>query len=149
MYDTTDNGLPDPRLDAQFYDGVPTKRLLAWVADTVVITALTFLVSLMSLGILFFFYFAIWAVVGFLYRALTISLGSGTWGMRLFGIELRNGRGERFSGSEALMHTFLFSLLNVIPIGLIINAIMMLTGQRGQGLHDYVMGSTAINRPAD
>ena len=30
-------GLPDPRLNAEFYADIPAKRLLAWVIDTVII----------------------------------------------------------------------------------------------------------------
>lgn len=143
------SGLPDPQLDPQFYDGVPFKRLLAWLIDTVIVIGLSIGVGLLSFGILYFVFFSLMFLIGFIYRALTIAFGSATWGMRFAGIELRNARGQRFSGSEALLHTFLFHLLNMIPIGLIISAVMMLMGERGQGLHDYVMGSTAINRPVD
>jgi len=142
-------GLPDPELDSQFYENVATKRLLAWVVDIFIAAVIALALGLMTFGLLLFVFFPILFVVSFLYRSITIATGSATWGMRLFGIQLRNGEGNRFSGSEALMHTFLFYVVNVSVIGLLINAIMMLLSERGQGLHDYVMGSTAINRPAD
>ena len=143
------SGLPDPELDAQFYENVPAKRLLAWVIDFVIITVITFVVALFSVGIFFFFFIGVWAVVGFFYRVVTISIGSATWGMRLSGLELRTATGDRFSSMDALAHTILFYLLNMMPIGLLISMVMMLVTARRQGLHDFVMGSTAINRPAD
>ena len=35
------SALPDPELDAQFYAGVPFKRLLAWVFDVIAIILLS------------------------------------------------------------------------------------------------------------
>lgn len=149
MHTPDHSGLPDPELDAQFYENVATKRLLAWGVDVFIAVILSLAIGFMTFGLLLFVFFPILFVVSFLYRAITITTGSATWGMQLFGIQLRNVQGDRFSGAEALMHTFLFFVVNVSMIGLLINAIMMLIGERGQGLHDYVMGSTAINRPAD
>jgi len=33
-------GLPDPTTDAEFYEGVPARRLIAWIIDAVIIVAL-------------------------------------------------------------------------------------------------------------
>ncbi len=149
MYTHTLSGLPDPRLDSQFYDGVPFKRFLAWLVDTAIITVLTFVLAILSVGILFFVYFGLWFLVGFVYRAATISAGSATLGMRLVSVELRNVEGNRFSPQEALWHTALYSVIFFVPFGVIVNAVMMLISERGQGLHDHFLGTTAINRPAD
>ena len=149
MYNPDHTGLPDPALDAQFYENVATKRLLAWIVDVLISVVITLAIGFMTFGLLLFFYFPILFGVSFLYRFISISSGSATWGMRLFGIELRNAQGNRFASADAFMHTFLFFIVNVSVVGLLINAAMMLLGERGQGLHDYVMGSTAINRPAD
>ncbi len=100
-------GLPNPDTHADFYADVPTKRLLAWVIDM----AFTFLLSapfmlpFALLGLVLFFPFlmipVIWIVVGTLYRWMTISSGSATWGMRIMAIELRDA--HRRGHAQALV----------------------------------------------
>ena len=140
--------LPDPSDQPGFYAGVPGKRFLAWVIDTVLI----FLVCLLVLPFtaftgLFFFPFLM-LVVGFGYRVVTIANGSATWGMRFAAIELRNARGERFDLGEAFLHTLGYSVSVGMPLLQVISIVLMLTGARGQGLTDHVMGSVALNRRA-
>ena len=48
----TDGGLPDPDADRQFYDGVPSRRLVAWFIDAVIILAMAGRQRLPSSGIL-------------------------------------------------------------------------------------------------
>lgn len=36
--------LPDPDYQAEFYQDVPTKRLIAWIADTIVIVLISLLI---------------------------------------------------------------------------------------------------------
>jgi len=51
-------GLPDPRSDVEFYEGVPSKRLFAWVIDAILIIVLSVLVVLvmgiLTIGVAFF-----------------------------------------------------------------------------------------------
>ncbi|MGR3433453.1 MAG: RDD family protein [Shimia sp.] len=138
--------LPDPDTQPAFYAGVPTKRLLAWIADTVVILVLTFVASILTLGIGFLLFFALYGVMSFLYRTLTIAGGSATWGMRLMGIELRNMHGEKLGGLEALLHTVAY----MISFGMVLvqaaSIALMLGTPRGQGLGDMLFGTVALNR---
>ncbi|MCP5086374.1 MAG: RDD family protein [Rhodobacteraceae bacterium] len=149
MYADFHDGLPNPELDAQFYDGVPLRRLLAWGIDALLIGVVTFSLALFSLGLLFFVYFALWLIVGFGYRVLTIAGKSATPGMRLTGIELRNRMGNRLDGNEALVHTVAYHLVFMVPFGVLISGLLMLINDHGRGLHDVFLGTTAINRPAD
>jgi len=48
------NDLPDPIDQAAYYHDVNLKRLIAWFIDGVAITFITFLISLLTLGIGFF-----------------------------------------------------------------------------------------------
>lgn len=147
------DGLPDRDLDAQFYEGVALKRLWAWIADFIVIFALSAVAVVVfgvgTLGLGFFAAPLVAMVTGFVYRWFTISQKSATWGMRLVGIEFRNHAGERFDSQNAAIHTALFSVAVMSGIGQLISVILMIGTSRGQGLHDMVMGSAAINRPAD
>lgn len=141
-------GLPDPVTQAEFYDDVPTKRLLAWLVDTVLIVALTALVVLFTaFTALFFLPFAFLAV-GFLYRWVTIANRSATPGMRLLAIELRAGDGGRLDPMLAGLHTLGYTMsMAIFPLQLVSIALMLMT-ERKQGLTDHVLGTAAVNRAA-
>jgi len=153
LHATFYDGLPDPDQDAQFYDGVAFRRLWAWVIDFVVTIVLSILailvIGISTLGLGFFATPAIAMAVGFGYRWATLARKSATWGMQLLGIEMRANTGERFDTTSAAIHTLLFSVAVMSGIGQLISVILMIGTSRGQGLHDLVMGSAAINRPAD
>ena len=95
-----------------------------------------------------FFFPLLWWAVSFVYRVVTISRGSATWGMRVMSIEFRTRAGHRFDLPMALKHTigYSFSLLFVILHILSIGAI--LTTERRQSLVDLALGTVAINRRA-
>jgi hypothetical protein len=46
------------------------------------------------------------------------------------------------------LHTLGFTISLTIPILQVLSIVLMLTGERAQGLTDRVMGSVAINRRA-
>jgi len=142
------NSLPDPDHQAEFYQDIPTKRLVAWVADVVVIFVVTVLIIPFTAFTALFFYPFLWMVVSFVYRVVTMASGSATLGMRFVAIEFRTRRGERFDLTMAALHTlgYMVSVSMVAPQ--IISIVLMLTSARKQGLTDMVLGSVAINRAA-
>ncbi|WP_204114031.1 RDD family protein [Shimia biformata] len=144
----TDFRLPDPATQPEFYADVPTKRLIAWIIDMVVIVAICALIVPFTAFTGLFFFPLLVLVVGFIYRVVTMASGSATWGMRLVSIEFRTQFGDRFDLSSAFLHTLGYSVSISIPILQVISVILMLTSARGQGLTDHVMGSVAINRTA-
>ncbi|HDR28063.1 RDD family protein [Rhodovulum sp.] len=141
-------GLPDPVLHAEFYRNVPTKRLVAWVVDTVLILLIALLVLPFTAFAAVFVLPLFVALVGFVYRVATLAHGSATWGMRLMAIEIRNGRGERLDSQTAALHTLVYSLGMAFVLPQVVSIVLMLTGARAQGLHDMLLGTAAINRPA-
>ena len=140
-------GLPDPDRDAQFYTGVPAKRLVAFVIDVVLVWGVAILISLMTLGIGFFILGFLIAVVDLVYRVMTIGAKSSTFGMSVMGIELRSFDGDRFTTGLALLHTLLFYAMLAFVVIQLISVIMMGGTRYGRGLHDLILGSTMINRP--
>ncbi|WP_406650484.1 RDD family protein [Aliisedimentitalea scapharcae] len=140
--------LPDPHSHPQFYDSVPAKRLFAWVVDSLVILAISFVVVLFTAFIGLFIWPLLYLVVGFAYRVVTLSNGSATWGMRVAGVELRDAQGDRLDGSMALFHTAGYTISLAFPLIQVVSIIMMLTGARGQGLTDAFLGTVALNRRA-
>ncbi|MFD1511254.1 RDD family protein [Lacimonas salitolerans] len=140
--------LPDPQLQPEFYADVPTKRLLAFVVDTVLIIGICLVILPFTAftGLLFFPFLML--VVGFAYRVITLSNGSATWGMRLMAIEFRTTQGTRFDFVTACLHTLGYTLSMGTFIVQAASIVMMLTSERGQGLSDLVLGTVALNRSA-
>jgi len=142
---TMHSDFPDPIRQAAFYEGVPTKRAMAWVIDTLIILGLVLVMLPFTLFTALFFLVPLYALVSFVYRVVTLSMGSATLGMRLMAIEFRRQDGRRFDLGTAFLHTLGYTismsmiLLQVVSVGLI------LTSARGQGLTDHVLGTTALN----
>lgn len=140
--------IPDPEMQPQFYDGVPTKRLLAFILDTLVIVALTLVTIPFTAFIGLFFLPFLFTVLGFAYRVVTLARSSATWGMQIMAIELRTNNDRRFDLPMAFAHTFGFAVSLAIPILQLISIVMMLGSHRRQGLTDAVLGTVALNRRA-
>jgi RDD family len=140
--------LPDPDRQPQFYDGVPAKRLIAWLIDTVLIVLLSMVTVLLTAFVGLFIWPLLVLVIGFAYRVVMLANGSATLGMIFAGIEFRGPDGGRFGMGLALAHTTGYSISFALPLLQVISVVMMLTGARGQGLTDAVIGTVALNRRA-
>lgn len=137
---------PDPSVQPQFYEGIPMKRLLAWLVDMVVIVLVCLLIVPFTAFTGLFFFPLLMLVVGFVYRWATLANGSATWGMRLFSMELRRGDDSPFDGGTALMHTLGYSVSVAFPLLQLISVVLMATSERRQGLTDMVLGTVPLNR---
>lgn len=140
-------GLPDPELDSQFYENVPTRRLVAWVFDSIITFAMTMLLSVFTLGLGFFIFPIIWLIVGFIYRTVTVGSTSATWGMSMVGIEFRDREGHKFSSGTGLIHTAIFTVASGTFVVQLISIALILMTRYKQSLPDMILGSTVINRP--
>ena len=144
----TDTQLPDPIAQSAFYDGVPTKRFLAWVVDIIIIALMSAVVATLPFFIGWFFYPLIFIGLSFIYRVVTIANRSATWGMRLFNIELRNREGQPLESSEAFLHSAAYMVASGFFLPQLISVVLMLISERKQGLHDFLCGTAAINKPS-
>ena len=146
-------GLPDPERDPQFYDGVPSRRLVAWFVDVALIllvgVPLAVLFGLFTLGFGFVLFPLVIAATGFLYRTATIAGGSATWGMRFVGIELRRGDGSRFDLLTAVLHTGIYMVCISVIVLQAISCLTIVATRYHQSLADIILGTTAINSPAE
>ena len=82
------------------------------------------------------------------YRVLTLAGGSATWGMRMTGIEIRQGNGAKLDFGTATLHTFLYTAAVMISPLQLISIIMMLVTSQKQGLHDMILGTAPIRSKA-
>lgn len=142
-------GLPDPDTQSEFYQDVPTKRLIAWFVDVLLIGILVAITTVMSIFTALFILPLVWMVVSFLYRWVTIAGRSATPGMRLVALEFRRSDGTKFDGATAFLHTlgYVFSVVT-FPLQLISIAMMLMTSRK-QGLTDSILGTAAINQASD
>ncbi len=147
------SGLPDPELDRRFYAGVPARRFVAWLIDVAIVLAigvpLGLVFGLFTLGFGFVLFPFILAAVGFFYRTSTLAGASATLGMRFTGIEFRRGDGDRFDLPTAFMHTVIYMVCIGAVVLQLISCLTILGTRYRQSIADIILGTTAINRPAD
>lgn len=137
---------PDPDTHPEFYEGIPMKRLLAWVVDMIVIIGMCLVVLPFTAFTGLFFFPFLMLFVGFIYRVITLTTGSATWGMRLMGMELRDLRDRPFDFGTALLHTLGYSVSWAMAPLQLISVVAMCVTERKQGLSDMVLGTVAVNR---
>jgi len=84
------SGLPDPATDPAFYEGVNSKRLVAFGIDVVLIFIIAFVVmtafGALTLGLGLLLTGPIVFSIGLAYRTLTLAASSSTLGMLFVGL---------------------------------------------------------------
>ncbi len=138
--------LPDPDRAPGAYRAVSSRRLFAWFVDLFVILAATAVVVVATAFLALFLLPALVVGINFLYRWVTLTRGSATWGMRLAGIEMRRHDGAPFDSLTAFLHTLGYSLSMAMVLPQVLSIGLMLTNRRGQGLSDIALGTVALNR---
>lgn len=148
------NALPNPLDDPQFYQGVPLRRLIAFVIDLVIVAVLMVLVmvlgavlGLFTAGLATLIGFVLFFFTGFLYRYMLISQRSATLGMQAVGIELRDRAGQRLDAPTTLVHTAGFYVSMMFPLLMIVGWAVMIATPHRRLMHDLLPGTVAINKP--
>ena len=137
--------------DARAYDGVRTRRVLAFCIDYLIVglllipfAILVFLLGILTLGLG-------WMLFGILVPAVALAyiwntLGGpkqATTGMQIMGIRLDRLDGKPVDGMLAVVHSVLFWAGNVVLTPLILLATLFLDCKRT--LHDLLLG-TVVTR---
>jgi uncharacterized RDD family membrane protein YckC len=144
----------DPIRDADLFDGVLSKRIVAFIIDAVMIVALMIpaallvgIFGLVTLGIGWLLFSPLFAIVALGYIALTLGgPRSATLGMQIAGVEMRTWSGQRMFPLLAILHAILFwvSVSVLTPLVLLVG---LFTARR-QLLHDLLLGVVAVNADA-
>lgn len=137
----------DHHIAADRFDGVRTKRIIAYIIDLICIAVLTFAAGICAffLGILSFGALTpllgiILALIPIGYHTYTIgSAKNGTIGMQMMDLEvyLEDGREPDFI--SAFFHSGIFYASMMLTSGFII--LVSLFNDKGKLLHDYLTGS--------
>lgn len=142
------SALPDPEYQSEFYQGVPFKRGLAWIVDTILTLILTAMIIPFTAFTALFFLPFLFFIVNTAYRWISLANGSATPGMRLTAIEFRQADGRRFNSGTAFLHTMGYIVSCAFVLPQLLSIAMMLLSPKGQGLTDTVLGTVAINQSA-
>jgi uncharacterized RDD family membrane protein YckC len=144
----------DSRRDPELFDGILSKRIVAFVIDAVLIVALMLPVALLvgifglvTLGIGWLLFSPLFAIVALGYVALTLGgRNSATVGMQIAGVEIRTWSGQKMFPLLAVLHALIFwvSVSVLTPFILLVG----LFTSRRQLLHDLLLGVVALNADA-
>lgn len=138
--------LPDPHFQAEFYDDLPMKRLVAWGVDAALILLLCLLALPFTAFTALFFLPLLWLTLSFFYRWTLLARNSATPGMRLMAIEFRDATGQRFDPATAFAHTTIYTLATAFILPQMVSVALIVLSPRHQSLADHLLGSAAINR---
>lgn len=136
--------------DPALYDGVRTRRVLAFFIDYALILLLcipvavvVFVLGILTFGLGFLLYGFLFLIVALPYIGFTLGgRGQATPGMRMMGIRLERLDGGRIDSLLAIVHSVLFWAANAILTPLILLATLVL--DRKQTVHDRLLGTVVV-----
>ena len=136
--------------DVRAYDGVRTKRVLAFVIDYVLIGLLMIPVAIvvalfgvLTLGLGWMLFGILGPLVALGYVAMTLGgRNQATVGMRMMRVHLERLDGRPIDGLLAIVHTVLFWAGNAILSPLILLATLFL--DRKRTVHDLLLGTVVV-----
>jgi uncharacterized RDD family membrane protein YckC len=144
--------LPDPGNAPELYDGVLTRRVMAFGIDAVILATMVVAATLVGAIAGFLTFGLAWvslivvlpAVIVLYYAATLGSPRRATVGMQVMDLVLTPTRGRPLDGAMAFLHAALFWLTFWIswPVSL---AFALFTPRR-QMLHDLIVGTLMLRR---
>lgn len=141
--------------DMRVYEGVRTRRVMAFLIDYCIIALLlipfaivVFFLGLLTLGLGWMLFSVLGPVVALAYVWNTLGGPSqATVGMAMMAIRLERLDGARIDGLTAVVHTVLFWAGNVIATPLILLATLFL--DRKRTVHDLLLGTVVTRSDRD
>ncbi|KJF74327.1 RDD family protein [Agrobacterium arsenijevicii] len=136
--------------DWRAYSGVLSRRVFAFLIDYAIVLLLcipaaviVFFLGVITLGLGFFLYPALFVIVAVLYFGVTLSGPSqATPGMRAMGIAMARMDGRRIDFLLATVHIVLFWVINSVLTPLILLA--GLFTERSRLVHDFLLGTVLV-----
>ena len=145
----------DPVTQPWLFDGVRTRRILAFFLDLIVLAVFVTIAAVVigilglpTLGLAWFLYPILLPLVAIAYIGLTLGgPKSATPGMQAMGIEMRLWHGAPMYGLLAIVHAlfFYFSAGTGLLLMIILGASLFSSTKRC--LHDVILGTVVINSP--
>lgn len=148
-----DGLLFDPVREPALFDGVLSKRVLAFLVDAslillvlLAVVAFILIMGIPTLGLAWLLFPALplFPIVALLYVAFTMGgTRAATPGMRVVGLTVRGSTGEQIGPFLAAIHAVLFwlSVSMLTPFVLVVG----LLSNRKRLLHDILLGTVVMN----
>lgn len=144
---------PDPIRQPEAYEGILTRRVIAYLADAVILAVLlaaTWLITgvavLLTFGLLAPLQPLVLAVLPIAYHTLLIGgRSSATFGMRLMGVGVLSQSGGRPTYVQAAVNSIVFYASLAVTGFLIL--VVALFNPRRRTLHDFLAGTVVVRRP--
>ncbi|RLQ89355.1 RDD family protein [Notoacmeibacter ruber] len=142
---------PQTRLDEPaLYDGVLSRRVFAFIFDWTVVAVLSlvagvlvFFLGILTLGLAWLLYGAIFPLVGLVYTAFTLGGSSqATPGMQIFGLKIERLDGKPLDPLWGALHSVLFWTGNIFLTPFIL-LIALFTNRKQTG-HDLLLGTVVV-----
>ncbi|KGD99284.1 RDD family protein [Rhizobium sp. YS-1r] len=136
--------------DWRAYSGVLSRRVFAFVIDYLIILLLcipaavvVFFLGIITLGLGFMLYPALFVIVALLYFGLTLGgPNQASPGMRAMGVAMVRLDGRRMDFLTAVAHTVIFWIINSVLTPLIL--LVGLFTERSRLVHDMLLGTVII-----
>ncbi|MCB1396592.1 MAG: RDD family protein [Rhodobacter sp.] len=138
--------LPHPLDDPAFYDHLIAKRLLAWVIDLAVTLVLMLVVLAATAFLAIVIFPMVWVAVAVAYRTVMLTRYGATVGMLVAAIRLRRLDGSRPDPTLCLWHSAIYAGTMAFVVPQVASVALMLTTPYKQGLNDWLLGTTLVNR---
>ena len=144
--------LPDPRTAPELFEGLLTRRVFAFVIDSMIMGAMVmgfsivgFLAGFLTFGLAWLALIVV--VPGSIALYYIVTLGSArraTIGMQMMDIVLTPTRDFRMDGWLALLHAVLFWVISSVSFPLTL--LVALFTPRRQLLHDMIVGGLMVRK---
>lgn len=144
-----EEGMSTVYSDWRYFDGVRTKRILAFLIDYLMVGVLVavsaviiFFIGFITLGAGWLLYAILVPLVALSYVSWTMSgPRQATWGMQMMGIKLARYDGQSIDWMTALVHAVLFWATTVIFAPLLLAPLFL---EHKRTLHDLAMGTVVV-----
>lgn len=147
-----DSDLRVPTNDWRAYQGVLSRRMLAFVVDYVFIALLwvpaavvVFFLGILTFGLGFLLYPVLYFAVAILYFGMSVGgREQASPGMRMTGLMIARTDGRPMDFLTAVVHLALFWIANALLTPLVL--LIGLFTDRGRLLHDLLLGTVTVRR---
>lgn len=147
-----DENLRIPSNDWRAYQGVLSRRVIAFVIDYAIVALLwipaavvVFFLGILTLGLGFFLYPVLFAGLAMLYFGLTVGgARQASPGMNMMGIAIARTDGRPMDFLTAIVHLVIFWIANALLTPLVL--LIGLFTDRGRLLHDLLIGTVTVRR---
>ena len=140
----------DRRIGADVFDGLLSRRMLAFVIDYAIVLLLmipayvvAFFFAILTLGLGFYLFPVLFFIIAALYFGFSLSSsGQATPGMRVMDIMMVSDSGRPIDFVTAILHLVIFWILNSVVTPFIL--LVGLFTERKRLLHDIALGTVQV-----